>query len=116
DALLPASARPRTVPPAAVPTSGSPPASPFPRWLPPGLAALLLLIHFTLGLLGKREWSTTSDEIAHLTAGHTYWEHNDYRLQPENDNLPQRWAAIPAWLRGDRLPPLEDPAWLGSDV
>jgi hypothetical protein len=33
---------------------------------------------------------TTNDEIAHLTAGASYWLTDDYRLQPENGNLPQR--------------------------
>jgi hypothetical protein len=41
------------------------------------------------------EKSVTHDEIAHVTAGYSYWRFNDYRLQPENGNLPQRVAALP---------------------
>ncbi|GHB97229.1 ArnT family glycosyltransferase [Cerasicoccus arenae] len=37
----------------------------------------------------------TFDEGIHLTAGYSYWQSNDYRLQPENGNFPQRIAAIP---------------------
>jgi len=37
------------------------------------------------------EKSVTHDEIVHVTAGYSYWRFNDYRLQPENGNLPQRW-------------------------
>lgn len=97
-------------------TSGSTSSARPRRWIAPALAVLLLLAHFLIGLLGKRTWSATSDELAHLVAGHAYWEFNDYRLQPENGNLPQRWAALPAWWRGERLPPKDDPAWLVSDV
>jgi hypothetical protein len=46
---------------------------------------------------------TTGDEIAHLTAGYSYWKTGDYRLQPENGNLPQRFAALPAAALPARL-------------
>lgn len=39
------------------------------------------------------------DETAHMTAGRFYWTEGDFRFQPENGNLPQRWAALPSlWL------------------
>lgn len=83
----------------------------------PELFALLLLaLHFAFALSGKREWSATSDEIAYVTAGHAYWGMNDYRLQPENGNLPQRWEGLPAWLGGAKLPPGSNPYWSTSDV
>src|SRR5208337_2826288 len=59
---------------------------------------------------------TTGDEIAHLTAGYSYWTTNDYRLQPENGNLPQRWAAIPLLASRPRFPSLDQNAWRISDV
>jgi 4-amino-4-deoxy-L-arabinose transferase-like glycosyltransferase len=71
-------------------------------------AVCLLLLHFALAVGGKFTASTTADEAIHLAAGLSYWSHNDYRLHPENGNLPQRWAALPAWLGGARLPPLEE--------
>jgi len=82
------------------------------RWIAVGL---LLAVHCTVALTGKRAWSTTSDEVAHLVAGHAYWALDDFRLQPENGNLPQRWAALPAWLSGLHLPPADNPAWQVSD-
>ena len=79
--------------------------------------AVLLGLHFVLAVGSKRNESTTSDEIAHLTGGYTYWTLNDYRFQPENGNLPQRWAALPAVAMGMRLPDLvKSPYWPTSDV
>ena len=60
--------------------------------------------------------STTADEIAHLTAGYSYWTTNDYRLQPENGNLPQRWAALPLLNGSVTFPTLDQYAWRTSDV
>ena len=58
------------------------------------LAVLLALAHAILAVTATTEKSMTSDEIAHLIAGHSYNTLDDYRLQPENGNLPQRWAAL----------------------
>ncbi|HEY1763710.1 MAG TPA: glycosyltransferase family 39 protein [Opitutaceae bacterium] len=78
------------------------------------------------GLLALYWWMATSisdtegvvgDEIAHLTAGYSYWKFDDYRLQPENGNLPQRWAALPLLARRDlKFPTLDQAAWRISDV
>jgi hypothetical protein len=59
---------------------------------------------------------TTGDEIAHLTAGYSYWTTDDYRLQPENGNLPQRWAALPLLRMNLRFPTKDQTAWRVSDV
>ncbi|MFM9080376.1 MAG: hypothetical protein ACKOTE_09630, partial [Opitutaceae bacterium] len=77
-----------------------------------GLAAL----HAVLAVTATAEKSMTSDEIAHLTAGHAYNTRGDFRLQPENGNLPQRLAALPHVLAGDPLPPTDRVEWKGSDV
>ena len=58
----------------------------------------------------------TADETAHLTAGYSYWETGYYRLQPENGNLPQRWAALPSVLSEKPFPKLDSNAWLKADV
>ena len=76
----------------------------------------LLLLHYAMAVLSKQHESTTSDEIVHVTGGYSYWAFNDYRLQPENGNLPQRWAALPTWLRGSRFPTLDQEYWRTSDV
>jgi hypothetical protein len=78
--------------------------------------ALLLALHFAMAVGSKLHESTTSDEIAHLTGGVSYWKFNDYRLQPENGNLPQRWVAIPAVVAGAKFPDLDQPYWRKSDV
>lgn len=58
----------------------------------------------------------TSDEIAHLTAGHAYNSRGDFRLQPENGNLPQRWAALPLSAAKAPLPPATLKTWQEADV
>jgi hypothetical protein len=73
------------------------------RWI----VTAILLIHFALAVTSKSNHGTTSDEIVHLAGGLSYCKYNDYRLQPENGNLPQRWAAIPAWLSGASFPSIE---------
>ena len=84
----------------------------------PALAAvaLLLALHFAMALSSKRNESTTSDEIVHLTGGYSYWEFNDYRLHPENGNLAQRWVALPVWLHGAAFPTLDQQYWRTSDA
>src|SRR5688572_11943047 len=74
--------------------------TPSPHFLV-ALAVLLSLFHAVLAVTATAGKSTTADEIAHLTAGHAYNTRNDYRLQPENGNLPQRWAALPLLVAAD---------------
>jgi hypothetical protein len=78
--------------------------------------ALLLALHFAMAVGSKLHESTTSDEIAHVTGGFAYWKLHDYRLQPENGNLPQRWVALPAVISGRKFPDLDQPYWRKSDV
>ena len=79
--------------------------------------ALLLALHAFLAIQGVLNRSVTSDETAHLTAGYTYWKFGDYRLQPENGNLPQRWGALPLLLANPYLDPADDPIeWRISSV
>jgi len=78
-------------------------------------AGVLVASWFVLAVTGARDKSTTVDEIVHLTAGHVYWTERDYRLNPENGNLPQRFAA--AGLAGMDLqrPATDSPEWKASD-
>ncbi len=80
------------------------------------LAVLLALGHAVLALTATTEKSMTADEIAHLLAGHTYNTRGDYRLHPENGNLPQRWAAWPLALAGESPPDANSPFWRNADV
>ena len=89
---------------------------PFPSFRLTVLALLLALGHAALATLAMREKSTTADELAHITGGYNFNHRDDYRLQPENGNLPQRWQTLPAVLKGVASPKLDTPAWHKSDV
>ncbi len=80
------------------------------------LAVLLAIAHAVLAVTATADKSMTSDEIAHLTAGHAYNTRSDFRLQPENGNLPQRWAALPLLLAGAPLPPTTLASWREADI
>lgn len=58
----------------------------------------------------------TFDETAHLTAGYSYWDSGEYRLQPENGNLPQRLAAMPLLAKDIQTPTWDGEAWNTADV
>lgn len=59
-----------------------------------GAVALLLVTFACQSLSAVWHKSNTFDETAHLAAGYSYWRFNDYHLQPENGNLPQRLAGL----------------------
>ena len=80
------------------------------------LAGALLCLYWWMATSVSDTQCTTGDEIAHLTAGYSYWKLDDYRLQPENGNLPQRWAALPLIHRDLKFPTLDQNAWRISDV
>ncbi len=80
------------------------------------LCAAFLALYWWMATSVSDTICTTGDEIAHLTAGYSYWKTGDYRLQPENGNLPQRFAAIPLLHKGLKFPTLEQDAWRISDV
>ena len=95
----------------------TPPSTERARWLGRTAAvAGLLAVYYILAVSAASRKSMTFDEMAHLTAGYTYWAFNDYRLHPENGNLPQRLAALPAVLRGAPFPRLDQQAWTTSNV
>ncbi len=80
------------------------------------VVAALLGVSWCLALSGVWDKSATFDEILHLTAGCCYWAHDDYRLHPENGNLPQRWAALPVLACGFTLPTTDQETWRHSNV
>ena len=100
-----------------------PPAAPPPRRgasLPPVVlttaVTLLLALHWWWGLSALVGSGVTNDEPVHLASGYSYWRFDDYRMQPENGNLPQRWAALPllALRPAPHLNPADAPAWWGQ--
>ena len=80
------------------------------------LAGAILALYWWMATSVSDTMCTTGDEIAHLTAGYSYWKTDDYRLQPENGNLPQRFAAIPLLGKGLKFPTQDQDAWRISDV
>jgi hypothetical protein len=64
------------------------------------LVAFLLSMHFFLAFTSLTQESATFDETVHITGGLSYWKFDDYRINPENGNLPQRLAAIPLLFEG----------------
>jgi 4-amino-4-deoxy-L-arabinose transferase-like glycosyltransferase len=88
-----------------------------PNRLVPAAVAVLLAIHAALALWAVSGESVTHDELLHVTGGYFYDKFGDYRIQPENGNLPQRLAALPAVLMGAPPPKLEDNIyWQTSDA
>jgi len=77
---------------------------------------LLLSVHLAVSLLSKREHGMAFDEPIHLVSGLSYSHYGDYRLQPENGNLPQRWAALPALLAEAQLPALSSIGYNNSSA
>lgn len=80
------------------------------------VVTMLLVLHFTLAITSVVNKCNTTDEIAHLTAGYSYWIKNDYRLHPENGNLPQRWAALPLLTLSLEFPSTDSDEWSVSNV
>lgn len=78
--------------------------------------AALLAAYYVMTVSAAARHSLTFDEMAHLTAGFSYWTLGDYRLHPENGNWPQRLGALPAVFGGAAFPRLDQPAWPRSDV
>jgi hypothetical protein len=81
----------------------------------PVAASAVLLVFWIALIASLRDKSLTSDEPVHAAAGATYWRLNDYRLNPENGNLPQRWMAIPLVLGGYGFPAADSAAWRVAD-
>lgn len=107
-------ARSSPVAPAAHVDSAAP--HPARRWLGSRVTTVVLLTVFWAALLlAWRGKGLTDDEGNHALGGYTYWKFGDYRINPENGNLPQRVAGL-ALVLADVPPPLTNtPAWRKSD-
>lgn len=87
-----------------------------PRFLVPAAVVLLLAVHYLLAVSSVRGKSVAFDEIAHVTAGYSYWKTGDHRLQPENGVLPQLWGSLPLLSGGYAFPSLDQDAWRSAQV
>jgi hypothetical protein len=81
-----------------------------------GAVAVVLAVYYAMAVGAASHNSVAFDEMAHLTAGYSYWAFNDYRLHPENGNWPQRWAALPVFAANYRFPPLDQLGWTRSNM
>ena len=75
------------------------------------LAILIAVLHAFVAVTAVNTKSPTFDEPQHLTAGYSYFVTNDFRLDPENGDLPAMWAALPLLLDDVRFVPLNDRGW-----
>jgi hypothetical protein len=83
-----------------------------PFWL---IAILIALLHVLMAVTAVNTKSPTFDEPQHLTAGYSYWVTNDFRLDPENGNLPARLAALPLLFGKTKFVAPDDPKWRRAD-
>lgn len=101
----------------AAPAESRPADPPWRRRLTGPVAAGLLLAGFWVFMLTSLwDKSLTFDELGTATAGYTYWRFNDYRLDPENGNLPQRVMALPLLTARYPFPTIQGAAWRTSNV
>lgn len=82
----------------------------------PWPVVILLVLFWWMSVSAKVDVSVTYDELPHLTGGYSYWVTNDYRLQPENGNLSQRWVAIPLLFSQYQFPSLDLLSWAEANV
>jgi hypothetical protein len=85
-------------------------------WLGGRTAAAVLLGLLWIVLVGSlRNKSLTFDEVVYAAAGYAQWHFDDYRIQPENGQLPERIAGLGLVLSLSP-PPDPDPAeWRYAD-
>ena len=84
------------------------------RFLYPAAVAVLLLAFWLQMFLALPKLSATSDEIAHLPAGYTYWKTHDLRLNREHPPLVKLLAALPLLALKPRLD-LTWPEWQAAE-
>lgn len=72
------------------------------------IVPLLLAAYAAASYSAAQTNAATWDEPLYLAAGTSYWLENDYRLNPETGNWPQRIAG--AWPAGMAAFPVDDPA------
>jgi len=81
-------------------------------WL---IAILIAGLQAFMAVTAVKTKSPTFDEPQHLTAGYSHWVTNDFRLDPENGNLPARWAALPLLFGQNTFVSPNDRAWQRAD-
>jgi 4-amino-4-deoxy-L-arabinose transferase-like glycosyltransferase len=79
-------------------------------------AVALILAYWAMAITGVSGKSNVFDEPLHQTGGYSYWIYGDYRIHPENGNLPQRIFALPLLWQPDhyRFPSTDSDLWRNS--
>lgn len=88
----------------------------FGSWPIAALVTMLLALYIFLSVSAGLHKGAAFDEVAHLTAGYSYWKNDDFRLQPENGVFPQYWTAFPLLFGNYKFPSLHQPAWQRAEV
>jgi len=78
-------------------------------------AGAVLLLFWLFMVASLRDKSLTFDEVVYAAAGYSQWHYGDFRLQPENGQLPERVAGLPLELSLPPLPPPDKAAWKDAD-
>jgi len=92
------------------------PGRDWPKFLAGRAAAGVVLALFWLLIVASlRDKSLTYDEVAYAAAGYAQWHYGDFRLQPENGQLPERVAGLPMELSLSPLPAPEPAPWRDAD-
>ena len=80
------------------------------------LVSALILAHWAMAVTAVGGKSNAFDEALHQTGGYAYWMLDDYRIQPENGNLPQRVFGLPLALDAERyrFPSTDSELWRSS--
>ena len=76
----------------------------------------MLAWYFASAMSAAATKSVAFDEILHLAGGYSYWKFCDFRFQPENGILPQRWATIPLLFGDTKFPDLSPDEWQHADM
>ena len=70
----------------------------------------LLGLMFWLAFFSAQQDAMTHDEVAHIAAGYSYLDRQDYRLNPMHPPLVKDLAALPLQFL-DLSFPYDDPSW-----
>lgn len=86
-------------------------APPPPRtWIPLAIVALLLGVYALSARLASNRTSVTYDEPLHLVSAYVIRHENDFRMNPEDPPLFQRWVAL-ALPKSSLHPDYTAPEW-----
>ncbi len=77
----------------------------------PAAAGVVLALFWLCMVASLRDKSLTYDEVVYAAAGYSQWHDGDFRLQPENGQLPERMAGLPLALSLTPIPAADPALW-----